>query len=199
MTKNWTNINFLLSYAVRRKSEALPDGHRTVKAVERPRLDAGWLPADWQFKKAECMSPKLLGARKFCASILFWLSVFSLHAACSSKPADEEDRKPVFPVKGKVLVGNKPAASAFLLFVPVNEPAESKDPRPRAEVQPDGSFALSTYGEEDGAPAGDYIVTLTWPDEEQSDRLKGRFSDPTKSKLRAKVKPEPNDLPFLLK
>jgi hypothetical protein len=86
--------------------------------------------------------------------------------------------------------------------VPVNEPAEAVDPRPRADAGEDGSFALSTYGENDGAPAGDYIVTMNWPGgvlpdgrEGPQDKLLGRYADTTKSKLRASVKEGQNDLP----
>ena len=88
-----------------------------------------------------------------------------------------------------------------MLLVPVNEPADAVDPRPRAETQDDGSFRMSTYGEHDGAPVGDYIVSMTWqggvlPDgsEEPPDKFLGRYADPSKSKLRASVKEGQNDL-----
>jgi hypothetical protein len=123
-------------------------------------------------------------------------------AACSKSSNLDENRKPVHPVKGKVLVQGKPAKAAFVLFVPVNEPADAPDPRPRAEADPDGSFALSTYGDKDGAPVGEYIVTVTWPGgvlpdgrEEPADKLLGRYDNVTKSKLRATVKEGQNDLP----
>jgi hypothetical protein len=127
--------------------------------------------------------------------------------ACSSSTNKGEDRKPVYPVRGQVFFDKKPAAGAFLLFVPVNEPAEPKDPRPRAYVNAEGKFSLSTYDAEDGAPAGDYIVLVTWeggttPDgrEEPPDKLHGRYSDPKQPKLNATVKPEANELsPFHLK
>ena len=120
-----------------------------------------------------------------------------ISGACSS--STKEVTKPVFPVRGQVFVKNKPAVAAFVLFVPVNEPAEPKDPRPRAEVAADGSFQLSTYGDNDGAPAGDYIVTIRWPGNEDlnepSDKLNGRYSDAATSRLRATVKEAPNEIP----
>jgi len=125
------------------------------------------------------------------------LAAALLAASCSSPAGDQ---KPVFPVRGQVFYQDKPAAGAFILFVPVNEPAEPKDPRPRATVEKDGSFALSTYGDKDGAPAGEYIVTVTWPGPEQDDRLQGHYADKGKKLLRATVKEAPNDLPvFKLK
>ncbi len=134
------------------------------------------------------------------AKLLPLLLIAAAGPSCS--PAAKVDRKPVFPVRGQLFVKDKPAAGAFVLLVPVNEPAEPKDPRPRAEVAADGSFALSTYGDNDGAPAGEYVVTVTWPGgvrpdgtEEPEDKLFGRYSDRTKSKLRATVKEGPNELP----
>ena len=60
-----------------------------------------------------------------------------------------------------------------------------------------------------GALAGEYIVTIIWPEENTStaismeapppppDRLKGRYADPEKSKLTAVIKSGPNKLePF---
>src|SRR5688572_17580119 len=64
------------------------------------------------------------------------LTLALCHAACSSSPQADEIRKPVHPVKGKVLVQGKPAAGAFVLFIPVNEPPNGPDPRPRAEAAP---------------------------------------------------------------
>jgi hypothetical protein len=127
--------------------------------------------------------------------------------ACSSSNTDTGDRKPVYPVRGQVLFDKKPARGAFVLFVPVNEPMEIKDPRPGGHVDADGNFRLSTYGVDDGAPAGDYIVLITWeggitPDgrEEPPDKLLGRYSDPSQPRLKATVKPEPNELsPFHLR
>jgi len=104
-------------------------------------------------------------------------------------------------VRGQVFVQEKPAAGAFVSFVPVNESAENKDARPRAYVEKDGSFTLGTYGDKDGAPAGDYYVLVVWTGgEDPEDRLKGRYSDPKKSDLKVTVKEGPNELkPFMLK
>ena len=100
------------------------------------------------------------------------------------------------------MVNGKPAVGAFVLFIPALESANSPDPRPRATVGDDGSFRLSTYGTEDGAPAGDYLVTVTWPldGRDDEDKLRGRYAEPGRSKLKATVKEGPTEVPpFRLK
>jgi hypothetical protein len=54
-----------------------------------------------------------------------------------------------------------------------------------AVADADGAFQVSTFGKYDGAPAGEYAVTLVWPEyndagEAGADRLKGRFATATK-------------------
>ena len=73
---------------------------------------------------------------------------------------------------------------------------------PRATVGADGTFQVSTYGENDGAPAGDYVILISWeapnPTNEEAsgpDRLGGRYVDPAKSKLTAKIELRPTELP----
>jgi hypothetical protein len=129
-------------------------------------------------------------------------ALFVLSGLACSSSSTPGDRKPVYPVRGQIFFDRKPAAGAFLQFVPVSEPADSKDPLPHAYADSEGKFTLGTYAGEDGAPAGDYIVLVTWeggttPDgrEEPPDKLLGRYSDRTQPKLKATVKPEPNELP----
>lgn len=75
---------------------------------------------------------------------------------------------------------------------------------PSGVVGADGKFRLRTQQKE-GAPAGDYVVLVTWflPDAREQDvpknRLPDRYGDPAKSPLRATVKIGPNELePFRL-
>jgi hypothetical protein len=128
-----------------------------------------------------------------------FLLVVGLVVGCGSS-SSTEGRKAVHPVKGQVFVGGKAAAGAFVLFVPAREAANTPDPRPRATVQEDGTFVLSTYG--DGAPEGDYLVTVTRPvnGRDDEDRLRGRYADRGRSGLKAAVRPGPNEIPaFMLK
>jgi len=126
-------------------------------------------------------------------------------AGCGG-PAD--DRKPVFPVRGKITVAGKSADRAQVVFHPVADTGPNT-PRPTGTVGPDGTFTLSTYTEGDGAPAGEYAVTVVWPESSSAiggdadtggDRLGGRYANPKTSGLKATVADGPNELsPFVLK
>jgi hypothetical protein len=116
-------------------------------------------------------------------------------AACTGSGQSTANRKSVHPVRGQLLVVGKPAAGAFVFFVPVNEPPEPTDPRPRAQVADDGSFEVSMYGDKDGAPVGEYVLIVLWEGEGGFDRLKGQYADARKSSLRAVVKEGKNELP----
>jgi len=122
---------------------------------------------------------------------LLLLAVLAL-TGCSKA----SNRLPVFPVRGKVLVGGEPATEAFVAFHPAPD-----NPAPAwivGQVDAEGNFALSTYVSGDGAPEGDYTVTITWmkrggPLNEfiGPDRLKGAYADPKTSKLRFHVEKKP--------
>lgn len=70
----------------------------------------------------------------------------------------------------------------------------------------DGRFELTTYGLNDGAPEGDYTVTVTWPDTTlpfdececndpwQHDQLGGTFANPAQTPLAATVLPQSNEV-----
>ena len=129
----------------------------------------------------------------------FLMGLLSLNVSCS-RP-DATGRKPVFPVQGKVLVQGRPAENALVVFHPEGT-SYAEVIRPNGRVQADGAFAMGTYETGDGAPAGEYLVTITWPEPVKGaqdpdlapDRLHGRYANPGTSKLRAKVGQEKNVL-----
>ncbi|MFO0809262.1 MAG: hypothetical protein U0746_11600 [Gemmataceae bacterium] len=116
---------------------------------------------------------------------------------------------PVYPVRGKVLFDGKPTERALVILHPVGDggPAAS---RPRGQVGPDGTFALTTFGTNDGAPAGEYLVTVEWwlspgragggDDRPPVNRLPGKYAKPESSGLKVRIAAGPNELqPFELK
>jgi hypothetical protein len=112
-------------------------------------------------------------------------------------------RKPVFPVRGKMLFRGNPAVGALVVFNPVGE-SDPKAVKPQGLVESDGSFEVSTYGEKDGATPGEYIVTFVWMIEDAKTKsdwspLPPSWMQPEQSNLRVTIKDGPNELqPFQL-
>jgi hypothetical protein len=119
------------------------------------------------------------------------------------------ERKPVFPVSGKVLFNGRPAAGALIAFHPAEELDNPRALRPIATVARDGTFRLTTYDTNDGAPAGEYVVTVYWPGplpkhsppgEVGPDQLGGRYATPRSPLCRMTIKECDNQLgPFQVK
>src|SRR4051794_41077394 len=90
-----------------------------------------------------------------------WLGCFIL--GCGS--SNELKHPSTVPTKIEVFYQQKPLVGARVVLHPVQEP----DPesirryRPHGVVQEDGSASLTSFITDDGAPAGDYIVTLSKP------------------------------------
>jgi hypothetical protein len=120
------------------------------------------------------------------------LTVLALVALVVASCAKGDGRKPTVQVTGKVLLPDgKPAEHATVVFHPVN--AVGAEVKPRGKVGPDGSYRLTTYEGEDGAPAGEYQVTVElWLANSKSDaaptiRLPQKYARPETSGLTAKV------------
>jgi hypothetical protein len=79
--------------------------------------------------------------------------------ACSS--CGKVSRRACYPVQGKVFYRGKPAAGATVFLHPAQAPdAQEEWYEPAGVVEADGSFRLTTYETEEGAPAGEYSVTI---------------------------------------
>ena len=129
------------------------------------------------------------------------LSLTTMLGACCSRP---DGRLKVYPVRGQVFVNGKPAAGATVFLHPLGQ-WDTPAMKPNGKVEADGSFRLSTYVSGDGAPAGDYAVTVRWGKlnplggKAGPNKSPGRYSDPKTSMLRARVKEVSNELePFRL-
>lgn len=112
-------------------------------------------------------------------------------AACTQAP----EHPPVFPVTGKVLYEGKPAPGAVVIL---HTPGVTNDAsRPRGQADANGEFHLTTYEAGDGAPAGDYVVTVEWRQagdhpEEGAELLPPVYGDPKLSPLKTTVTSEGN-------
>jgi hypothetical protein len=132
-----------------------------------------------------------------CAALL-------LSVGCSKS----ESGVSVYPVRGTATYGENPAAGARVTFYATSQ-IDEKTPIPTAVVEADGSFQLTSYKPNDGAPAGEYSVTVTWfnpPPEgvnpesySPADKLAGRYATPDKTSLKVTVTEGDNELaPFEL-
>jgi hypothetical protein len=127
--------------------------------------------------------------------------VFTLPAlvlACCS--CTSRERKPVFPVRGKVFYQEKPTRGALVFLHPLDG-SKLRGRQPRGLVGADGSFRVTTYEPNDGAPAGKYAVTIVWQnkpeagDSEEENLLPPRYLSPATSGLQIEVREGDNELP----
>jgi hypothetical protein len=93
-------------------------------------------------------------------------------------------KKATYPVQGKVLDDDdNPAAGALVVFHPAE--GDDSDPlKPSGRVDDNGEYRLNTYAKSDGAPAGEYSITVVWPkpkkgplDHEGADQLNGAYAN----------------------
>jgi hypothetical protein len=129
--------------------------------------------------------------------------VLTFLACC---PACSNGRKPVYPVRARLLVDGRPAAQAQVLLHPAENTPDA--PRPAGQTDDQGYFTLTTYTKDDGAPEGDYAVTVTWfrvfragrsprADLVRANVLPQRYARPDNSRLKVTVAKGENELPAI--
>jgi hypothetical protein len=152
------------------------------------------------------LAPPLLSLsplRKLRASagLVALLGAALFGAGCGSR------QLPVFPVHGLVVYEGRPAAEALVIFHPVKNEGAFANVRPIGRVGADGSFTLTTYSADDGAPAGEYDVTIDWREHTAPvegappgrSLLPARYSSPQQTQLHVQITEGSNDLqPFKL-
>jgi tetratricopeptide (TPR) repeat protein len=105
----------------------------------------------------------------------------------------------VYRAGGKADFEGKPMAKATIILHPV-EARSVPFPLPCATVQEDGTFILGTYRKGDGAPEGEYKVTVQWVVATPRNRfptnvLPPKYSDAQSSDLTVRIKSGSNALP----
>src|SRR5262249_17258713 len=102
--------------------------------------------------------------------------------------------------QGQILFDGKPVVGATIFL----HPADGKEPpfpRPRAVTAQDGKFVLGTYRGDDGAPAGEYTLTVQWFCKVQgrgdalTNVLPGRYGAAATSGLKVRIENGDNNLP----
>ena len=84
---------------------------------------------------------------------------FALALLCAS--CGPKGRQPVYPVQGEVRVDGRAPAHALIGFHAVGD-AGPDAVHPVGVVDDQGRFTLTTYKAGDGAPPGEYRVTVAW-------------------------------------
>lgn len=136
------------------------------------------------------------------------VSCLLLGVAWSTWPSDRVGSHPGMKnatkttrVAGKVLVNGVPADGVHIYLVPIEGQSRI---RPYAQSKSDGTFAISTNIDGDGAPPGEYKLTMRWIENNsfkkpqivrqrrsETDLFKGRYADPAKSAFRLSVGTSP--------
>ncbi|MAV37074.1 MAG: hypothetical protein CMJ59_16635 [Planctomycetaceae bacterium] len=104
----------------------------------------------------------------------------------------------LYPVQGKVYCDKQPAEGALVIFHPISDD-QPDGIKPRGFVGKDAQFQLTTRSQHDGAPLGEYAVTVLWRepgDEDEPGKLlvPNHYLDPTESGLRATISVGDNKL-----
>jgi hypothetical protein len=115
----------------------------------------------------------------------------------------------LYPAQGKLLYKNQPLDGATLTFHLVGGSANTVPPT--AVTEEDGSFTVTT-GLKEGAPAGEYVVTMVCPkiaaakskntvafgDRAQiKDRFNGAYANEARSKIKVAIRDGAPELPTI--
>lgn len=132
---------------------------------------------------------------------LGWLTGMVLALALPAC-GQSDGKRPVFPVSGKVLIDGQPGHEVRLLFIPTNT-ADTMAPKPTAITDEQGNLIVTTYVTGDGAPEGEYKISLEWPKmvnyfgrmQPGPDRLGGKYKNAAASKWTVFINAGNNTLP----
>ena len=130
----------------------------------------------------------------------FFLAVgMATMTGCGAKNAD---RLPVFPVEGLVTLNGQPLPNAFVVLHPKGT-SDSRALAARGQTDQHGQFKVTTYDAGDGAPAGEYAVTVEYHQligsggslEPGPNVLPPKYASPDATDLSVRVAEGPNTLP----
>ena len=103
-------------------------------------------------------SKKVINGAISVASIL--LVIGTAAVALQAKSLDTAPT--LFPAKGTAMLNEKPIAGASIVLYRADAGSTTRGFHSRAIVDEDGRFELGTLRPQDGAPVGNYVVTIVW-------------------------------------
>jgi hypothetical protein len=131
------------------------------------------------------------------------LGCLTFASSCGKSKIEIKGQLPVFPVSGQLTMDGQPMADAQLVFYSAEErPKGTSRIRPHATTNEDGTFRVSTYGSEDGAPVGQYRVTVSWKgpsigpsgevgvagdDDDRPEKVPAAFRNPKFSRIKVEI------------
>jgi hypothetical protein len=159
-------------------------GKRSLaSAVEGPRVERSWR-----------------GLFSNAATVLrgLFLALAVLAVGCGQ--GTEAPPVAVHPAQGKITFKGQPTHGAMVTLHP--KTATTDLPKPRATVDRTGAFKLSTFAAGDGAPEGDYVLTVFWykPIQNGPDVSPGpnvipvKYTKPETTNIEIKIAAGQNDL-----
>jgi hypothetical protein len=126
------------------------------------------------------------------------LGLLSVLSGCAGKQGPVS-----YPVRGNVTLNGKPLAEAFIVLHRIGGDVEGNQ-KPIAYSSADGTFVISTLKSGDGAPPGEYAITvvlnaLTTGGEEPvrngPNTLPPKYAKPETSGLKFRVTEGENEIP----
>ena len=88
-----------------------------------------------------------------------WMLATLVGAAALLAGCGGEQRLVCVPVQGQMLYNEQPLAEAMVVFHPLGDQLKTA-PKPQAQTDSEGKFQLTTLGLNDGAPWGEYAITV---------------------------------------
>ncbi|MCE9544800.1 MAG: carboxypeptidase-like regulatory domain-containing protein [Planctomycetia bacterium] len=138
----------------------------------------------------------------FCVVLVAAASLVA--GGCSKSDANKIK---TYAVRGQVTLEGQPVPGAFVVLHPQGVTADTAAAAPTARGQTgaDGRFQLTTFASDDGAPAGQYAVTVVHHPTQDKDGsiepgpnvLPPRYASPKTTNLHVSINPAENDLPPL--
>jgi hypothetical protein len=127
--------------------------------------------------------------------LVLFLGLLPLLHGCNLRGRGEAEKvhSSVVPVSGKLLFADgRPVINAWVVFHPKDPPGNEAN----AATDPDGTFRLGTFGKDDGAVPGRYVVTIErHPNARTGVAIPRSYSSATTSPLAIEVKKDGlNDL-----
>jgi hypothetical protein len=121
-------------------------------------------------------------------------------AGCGSA----DNRPAVYQTTGKISFKGAAPAGAVVALHPKDQAAlEGRSVVPSGLVKPDGSFDLTSFAPSDGAPPGDYVLTVEWHKTSSGSEenrvlspnlLPVQYSKPQTSPVVVTIAEQPNEL-----